>query len=242
MNFAGTWRWMTLFPDCRPRCVSRRARWVWHTPQEFDRLFGNAARIREEVGDNEVKDFALKLLVKAHEMEASDIHITNHGHYAQIDFRCLGMLQAYERSLSGEFARTCGQCAVSDDGDTDGIILHAFQAPGRTYRQPGFPAGRRVFPSVFIRSRSRAQRQRMARARLWPCACCMTPTHATGTLDSRLTALGFLPEQRRIFERLSERSGLVVISGPTGHGKIHAAFAYAGSNGGTVAAAQPHEH
>ena len=193
-------------------------RWVWHTPQEFDRLFGNAARIREEVGDNEVKDFALKLLVKAHEMEASDIHITNHGHYAQIDFRCLGMLQAYERSLSGEFAARVASVLYQTMGTQTGSSY----TPSK--RQDGRIANRDFLPDGVFSVRIHTEPIQSAAAKdgqgtFMALRLLYDATHATGTLDSRLTALGFLPEQIRIFEMLSERSGLVVISGPTGHGK-----------------------
>lgn len=194
-------------------------RWVWHTPQEFDRLYGNATRVRiEEVGDNEVKDFALKLLVKAHEMEASDIHITNHGHYAQIDFRCLGMLQAYERSLPGEFAARVSSVLYQTMGTQTGSSY----TPSK--RQDGRIANRDFLPEGVFSVRIHTEPIQSAAAKdgqgtFMALRLLYDATHATGTLDSRLAALGFLPEQRGIFERLSERSGLVVISGPTGHGK-----------------------
>ena len=194
-------------------------RWEWHTPQEFDQRYGNSSRIRiAEVGDNEVKEFALKLLVKAHEMEATDIHITNYGHYAQIDFRCLGMLQAYERALPGEFAGRVASVLYQTMGTQTGSSY----TPSR--RQDGRIANRDYLPDKVFSTRLHTEAIQSAVSKdgqgaFMALRLLYDATHATGTLDSRLTAIGFLPEQRKIFERLSERSGLVVISGPTGHGK-----------------------
>ena len=164
-------------------------RWDWHTPQEFDRLYGNAARVRiEEVGDNEVKDFALKLLAKAHEMEASDIHITNHGHYAQIDFRCLGMLQAYERSLPGEFAARVASVLYQTMGTQTGSSY----TPSK--RQDGRIANRDFLPEGVFSIRIHTE-----------------PIQSAAAKDGQGTFMAL--------RLLYDATHATVISGPTGHGK-----------------------
>ncbi len=44
-------------------------------------------------------------------------------------------------------------------------------------------------------------------------------TKAEGSLETRMTKLGFEPKQIKVIEQLTNRGGLSLISGPTGHGK-----------------------
>ena len=44
-------------------------------------------------------------------------------------------------------------------------------------------------------------------------------TSATGTLKERLGSLGYTSEQQNLIHGFTERSGLTLISGPTGSGK-----------------------
>ena len=188
----------------------------WHKPDEFGRLFtqayGDVSR-----DDNEIKKYAVELIARAHLEEASDIHITWYGPYAHVDFRIMGMLKHYE-TLHGDMVFRVIACIYQTLGTQTGATFTA------GLRQDGRIANRDFLPDGVFSVRIHTE----------PIQCASAPdgqgvfmalrllfdgAHARGSLESRLTALGFTPDQIAIVASMTERTGLNIISGPTGHGK-----------------------
>lgn len=188
----------------------------FHPPQEFDGKYANLAS-RTGQGDNEVQQFAIDLLMKAYLSGATDIHIIDFGPYTMIRFRILGMLTDYTQ-LDGDFGRLAISCLYGY------FSLSADTCFSPSERQDGRIAKRDYLPPLVHSVRVHSE----------PVECTLAQdgvgtsmslrllydsTSATGTLTERMTRLGFTTEQCNTAQYLTRRTGLTIISGPTGHGK-----------------------
>ncbi len=193
----------------------------WYSPADYEQQFGiryaQTGLYAGAAGEQSWVDRLLyDLLQRALDKKATDIHVNYMGPYTQVDFRRLGRVTP-EMTMNGEegiqFIRGIfqGQYSHAESGFTeheryDGRIAdHKFLPPRlfavRLHTEP--------LESPHIYEPGVALSMRLF----------YDTTSATGTLEQRLGSLGFTPEQQKTIHGFTERSGLTVISGPTGSGK-----------------------
>lgn len=191
----------------------------WYSPSEFEQKFGirySKFVKSEKSAENWVDAYVHDLLTRALAKNVSDIHITYMGPYAQVFFRRMGLLLE-EEPLNGEEGLQLirgifqGQFSQAESGWTeheryDGRIAdHKFLPEGLfAVRLHSEPIQSPLIPEPGV---SLAMR------------LLFDATSASGDVRQRLKALGFTQEQRELVHSFTERSGLTIIAGPTGHGK-----------------------
>lgn len=191
--------------------------YVFHNPKNFDELYAKHA-FRFARGDNEIQQLAIELIARAHKAGASDVHIVDEGTYVRVKFRVLGML-CEDTQMEAETGRQMISTIYTVLGQSaDSVAFSAMERQdGRIVKRDYLPEG---VQSVRIHSE--------------PIECAYADhgtgtfmllrllydaTNAKGTLEERLTALGFAKKQCVNMSDLTIRTGLKIISGPTGHGK-----------------------
>ena len=205
----------TLFAQCARELDVIVVPCIWYAPRAFEKKFGMRFNSKEEVNNATVENI-VKLLKTARELKASDIHITYWGQYTSIEFRILGLLRPY-KTLSGpegmELISAFFQSEISQSESNftpfeqyDARIadrkflpedVFAIRLHSGPIQSPYIPE-----PGVFVAIR-----------------LLFDATSAQGTLEQRLASLGYSPEQQYLIRMLTERSGLSIIAGATGHGK-----------------------
>jgi len=184
-------------------------------PEEFQKL-RKKHFVRVDT-TSDIQDLAIEIIADAFNEGASDIHIGDYGPFASIQFRKLGMLQNH-RELMGETGRkviTAMYQTMSNSADTTFIAKE---------RQDG-----RIVSSDYLPAEVHS-----IRLHTEPLECSMAEngigtflalrllydrTTAQGSLKERLSTLGYSERHIRRFQFLTQRSGLSLLSGPTGHGK-----------------------
>lgn len=183
--------------------------------EEFQKLLDrNSEQPRSE---SEIQNLAVDILRAAHQCGASDIHIEFFGPFAAIKFRRLGMLEDY-RQIMGETGRS--------------LITAIYQTMCQSAEASFTPSERqdaRIVSRDFLPPDVHS-----VRVHTEPLDCSMAEegtgsfmalrllydrTEAKGSLPDRLTSLGYSEKQISRLLFLTQRSGLTLISGPTGHGK-----------------------
>ena len=200
---------------------------------KFDADYARYAS-RSGVGENEIQQLAIDLLARAFECGATDIHLAHMGTHVRSRFRVLGLLrddQEYDADTGARMIRAiyehlgAAQDAPAFDVNSrlDGRIINRDYLPQglysvRIHSEPiecdGAPDGKGTF---------------------MPLRLLRDTTGASGSLENRLTMLGYTSEdvtlydneghervagaQTAMFRELSSRTGIVFISGPTGSGK-----------------------
>lgn len=185
-------------------------------PQEFDTHYANLASSTGR-GENEIQQFAIDLLNKAFLAGATDIHLIDFGPYSMIRFRILGMLTDYTQ-LEGEFGRQVIACIYQK------LAQSADACFSPSERQDGRIAKREYLPSQVHSVRVHSEPVECAQAQdgvgtSMSLRLLYDSTSASGTLTQRMTRLGFTLPQCNTAQYLTRRTGLTIISGPTGHGK-----------------------
>ena len=188
----------------------------FHKPEEFDSTFASQAA-RTGHAENEVQQYAIDLIKDAFETGASDIHLMDSGLYTIIRFRCLGMLTDHTQ-LNAELGQRLIACIyqkLSQSADT------CFSP---TERQDGRIAQRNYLPQSVHSVRVHSEPIECAQAESgvgtsMSLRLLYDATSAKGSLQERMTALGFTTSQCDTAQFLTRRTGLTIISGPTGHGK-----------------------
>ncbi|WP_034624583.1 ATPase, T2SS/T4P/T4SS family, partial [Maridesulfovibrio hydrothermalis] len=153
----------------------------------------------------------------AFEQGASDIHLTDEGPFASIKFRKLGMVQDYKQ-LMGETGRKIITAIYQTmSNQTDSTFVPSERQDGRIVNSDYLPA---EVHSVRIHTEplecSMAQN---GTGTFMALRLLCDRTTAKGKLPERLKSLGYSERHIRRFQFLTQRSGLTLLSGPTGHGK-----------------------
>lgn len=190
-------------------------RYQFHKPSDFASEFSNMA-VRAKIGDNELQIFARDLLESAFKRKASDIHIVNMGNYGIIKMRTLGLLSEIQQ-LPADMVRNLITMIFDSFGQETGTSSFSplKRLDGRIVDPRILPAGVhsiRIHTEP-IQSEGRDGGNFMALRLLFDA------TQAGGSLESRMSRLGFEKHQIEILNSLCKRGGLSLISGPTGHGK-----------------------
>lgn len=182
--------------------------------EEFQKLLSRSVTSRTE---SEVQELAVTLIRDAFESGASDIHIEDHGPFATIQFRRLTMLQPV-RQLMGDQGRALIRCIYQ----TMSTSADAQFSPSE--RQDGRIVSRDFLPADVHSVRLHTEPLECPLAEggtgtFLAMRLLYDKTNATGRLGERLHQLGYSERHVRRLEFLSQRSGLVLFSGPTGSGK-----------------------
>lgn len=188
----------------------------FYSPKHFDAEYAKVAE-RTIPGDNEIQKFAIELLAKAHAAGATDIHIIHVGPYTMIQFRILGMLTDFTQ-LEGEFGENLVACIYQK------LSQSADACFSPSERQDGRIASRKYLPPQVHSVRVHSEPIECALAKnntgtSMSLRLLYDSTSAAGTLSERMGRLGFTADQCEIAQYLTRRTGLTIISGPTGHGK-----------------------
>lgn len=193
---------------------------VWHSRDSFEKRFGirlpNADPAGSGSPENWVHDYVRELFARARDKKASDIHIACMGSYATVSFRRMGFMTDEEvldgaKGLMLIRALFQGQISQTEGGFSlyerqDGRIAGSSCLPEglyavRLHSEPvQDPHGGR--PGVVLAMRLLSD-----------------ASDSTGTLEERLTRLGFTREQQALLQDSARLGGMTIISGPTGHGK-----------------------
>lgn len=191
----------------------------WYSPNEFEQKFG--IRYSKFASDRDrdrpwVEDYVMDLLDRALQKKVSDIHITYMGPYAQVYFRRMGLLQEDE-PLNGEEGKQLIR------GIFQGIFSQAESGFTEFERYDGRIADRKFLPEGLFAVRLHSEPIQSPLISTPGVTLAMRllydATSATGPVRQRLASLGFTPEQQKLVDSFTERSGLTIVSGPTGHGK-----------------------
>jgi type II secretory ATPase GspE/PulE/Tfp pilus assembly ATPase PilB-like protein len=166
----------------------------------------------------DTQKYAISLLQAAFENRATDIHLLDHGTYGTIQFRCMGLLRDHTK-VHGEFMQK-----VID------VIYGTFGKGGNTtqfvkkQRQDSRIIDRAFLPHEVHSVRIHTEPIEAALAEdgvgtLMALRLLYDRTDARGDLKGRLAVLGYGEKDIEKFSSLTQRTGLTIISGPTGHGK-----------------------
>lgn len=188
-----------------------------HKPSEFEQNYAKFA-VRRARGKNEIQQMAIDLIARAHKAEASDIHIIDTGTYTRIKFRVLGLLRE-DSQIEAETGRQMISTIYGILGQSaDSVSFNAMERQdGRIVKRDFLPEG---VHSVRIHTEPiECAHAENGTGTFMALRLLYDATAAKGTLEERLTALGFAEIQCEEMASLTRRTGLTVISGPTGHGK-----------------------
>lgn len=189
----------------------------FHKPSDFVKLYAQHA-VRCGQGANSIQQLAIDLIARAYTAGATDIHIVDTGAYTRIKFRILGDL-----------------CEDSQlDADTGKRVISViYGALGQSADSPAFAPGTQQDGRIVKRDYL-PQGVHAVRIHTEPRECASAEdgvgtfmtlrlqydsTDAKGTLEERLSSLGFTHSHCEIMRSLTQRTGLIVLSGATGHGK-----------------------
>lgn len=203
------------FPAWVMLARSRNVACVAHPPANFIAEFSNVA-LQAKIGGNDLQILARELLEKAFHNRASDIHLINRGTYGLVRMRKLGLMSDEGQHsadrinklitlIFDSFGQETGAASFSPLKRLDGRIVDPKILPSgvhsiRIHTEP-------------IQSEGRDGGCFMALRLLFD------TTQAGGTLEERMTKLGFEKSQVEVLNNLCKRGGLALIAGATGHGK-----------------------
>ncbi len=167
--------------------------------------------------ETEVKRQLGQIIAQACAQGATDIHICDLGAYGLVRLRVMGEMRSL-RETSGEEAGR--------------LIAVAFNGLGQQSERPSFTSiermdarivDRRWLPAGVHAIRLHSEPVETGTERQGACLAMriLRPVSAGAGLglEGRLSRLGFSQAQCRAFRELSLGSGLVLVAGPTGHGK-----------------------
>lgn len=188
----------------------------WLDARAFD-LRSNGQSSSEPKNETEMRLYATRLFQTAFNESASDIHILDLGAYGLIQFRRLGLIKDHSQ-LRGGFV----QDLITAIYQT--MTLSADTQFSPTLRQDARIAERRFLPPTVHSIRVHTEPLQCQQAKDG-CGVFMglrllyDRTKAEGSLEDRVAVLGYDKQDGKRFRFLTKRTGLTIISGPTGHGK-----------------------
>jgi len=203
---------VSLFARLRRRGVYN---YEFHEPGIFNAQYATYATSNFQ-GDNEVQQFAIELIAKAFDVGASDIHIVDFGTYTIIKFRCNGLLVDHTQLSAERGKRLIATIYQILAQSSDAVFSPTERQDGRIVQRKYLP------PSVHAIRIHSEPIECIGEEGIGTAMCLRLlydSTAASGTLHERLGQLGFSNDQCDTFKYLTRRTGLSIISGPTGHGK-----------------------
>jgi type II secretory ATPase GspE/PulE/Tfp pilus assembly ATPase PilB-like protein len=167
--------------------------------------------------ESEIQALAAEIIGEAFGLGGSDIHIADYGPFASVELRVLGMIQKH-RQLMGDTGRELITAIYQTLAEsTDSTFSPSKRQDGRIVKNSVLPAAVhsiRLHTEPIECSMALGGKGTFLAMRLL-----YDQTEAIGGLQERLGLLGYSRKQIESFSYLTQRSGLTLISGPTGHGK-----------------------
>jgi len=184
--------------------------------EEYAKKYGTAALQNRAEAKNKIQQYAMNLLKKAFEQNASDIHLADFGTYGIVKFRCLGRLKEHTKLSGGQIKSLIN------------VIYDVFSQRGSsTSFTPGLRQDTRIVNGEYLPADVSS-----IRVHTEPIECLQSEpgslmalrllydrTEAKGGLEERMAVLGYGESDITKLRSLTERTGLTVIAGPTGSGK-----------------------
>lgn len=174
---------------------------------------------------SDVQQYAIRMFRDAYERRATDIHLAYYGTYGLIRLRCLGMLKDYAK-LPGEFVISLIQSMYNTFAESCNTVnFTAKQLQDARISKAAYFRGTDIHSvrvhSAPIESAEAADLETDGNGTLMVLRLLYDGSGAQGhaTLGERLLALGYDQRDVGTIKGFVERTGLVVIAGPTGHGK-----------------------
>lgn len=186
---------------------------TWYSPNEFEQNFN--IRFSNGQADGWVESYVMDLLRRAHRKKVSDIHIIYRGPYAQIYFRRMGLMQEDEPLPGEDGLRLIRGIFFGKLSQAEGFTEHE-RYDGRIADRAFLPEG--LF-AVRLHSEPIQSPLISTPGVVLAMRLLFDATSAKGNVPQRLASLGFTSEQQELVNSFTERSGLTIVSGPTGHGK-----------------------
>jgi len=185
--------------------------------EDFTKRYGAFCK-STSLNTTDTQKYAISLLQAAFENQATDVHLIDYGTYGIIQFRCMGLLRDHTK-VHGEFMQK-----VID------VIYSTFGKGGNTtqfvkkQRQDSRIIDREFLPHEVHSVRIHTEPIEAALAEdgvgtLMALRLLYDRTEARGGLEDRLSVLGYGKKDIEKFHTLTQRTGLTIVSGPTGHGK-----------------------
>jgi type II secretory ATPase GspE/PulE/Tfp pilus assembly ATPase PilB-like protein len=166
---------------------------------------------------NEIQNFAINVWQEAFNQQASDIHIKDMGTYGLIRFRIDGMLNDFkiiDAYRSRELIRTI-YSTMCGNGDTS--FSYRIRQDARIINDTYLPKGMHS-SRIHIEPTEKKDSPEGIGSGLYA-RLLYDIIKATGSLENRLTKLGFLKSQIETIQYLKMHSGIKVLAAKTGHGK-----------------------
>lgn len=192
-------------------------KYEFHKQSDFSETYAkHITRIVEN--NNEIEKIAIDLIARAHKLGASDIHIADNGSYTRIKLRILGRL-CEDTQLEASTGRRLIRCIHDYMGSSTESSTFS-----ETERNDGRIVSRKFLPEKVHSVRLHTEPIEVAQAEngtgtFMALRLLYDSTKAVGSLSNRLSALGFDKSHIETINHLMQRTGLTIISGPTGHGK-----------------------
>ncbi len=189
----------------------------WLPPSTFDEKYSQASQ-DDTLADSEIINQAKMILKTAYELNATDIHISYRGRYGIIDFRRLGNVENYSK-ISGQNCQRLIRCIFENMGDSASEVTFS-----DTLRQDARIVKREFLPSKVYSVRIHTEPIECAEAEgskgtYMALRLLFDTVEVTGGVRERALTLGYTPEDVTTLLPLTLRTGLNLISGPTGGGK-----------------------
>lgn len=190
----------------------------WLSPEEFTKRKRFHASDAKEYQEADVQEYAKLLFQQAYEEGASDIHIINEGAYGLIRFRRLGLLKDHAEISAGFAERLIATIySTMSTAQSDGNFTPSKRQDARIAKREWLPSG---VHSIRVHTEPLQSEQSSSGVGTYmPLRLLYDRTNASGTLEERTESLGFDSIDAKKFRFLTQRTGLTIISGPTGHGK-----------------------
>ena len=186
-------------------------------PEEFNEKNNelNKSKDIDATNDNEVEKVIKKILNAAYSKHASDIHVLDKGAYTIVRTRIHGQLIDFE-TYPKELGKAVQRVFYSKSSSTSRPEMSV------EHRLESRIVGSDILPKAIHSARLHTEpteTQPREKAASMFLRLLYDSTKASGTLEQRMGQLGFTEQQIRTLRYLTARTGLVVLSGPTGHGK-----------------------
>lgn len=166
---------------------------------------------------SEMISLATSLIQQVYDEGGSDIHLWEAGSYGLVQFRRLGLIKDHSQFRSEKMHQLI-TCIYQS------LVQGADSTFSPTERQDGRIGDRKFLPPGVHSVRVHTEPLECAEAQggtgmFMTLRLLYDRTKASGSMEDRVKMLGYDEQDALKFRFLTQRTGLTIISGPTGHGK-----------------------
>jgi type II secretory ATPase GspE/PulE/Tfp pilus assembly ATPase PilB-like protein len=189
-----------------------------HKPPVFQENYAKYVT-RELKGEGEIARLMKEMIARAFAKKATDIHIIHNGAFTRVRFRVLGLLCEDIHQLDAGTGMRLIRATYEHLGDSSDTSVFVV-----TERNDGVIVKREILPEGVhaIRIHTEPIQSVTPEKGLgthMSLRLLFDATEAQGTLQERMSKMGFLDSHIKTMEALLQRKGMIVIAGETGQGK-----------------------